>query len=77
MSVQPPRVGYHYHSDLTNAEASVLSLVGKGMSNAEIGAALFICPDTVRTHVKRLHDKLDIHGRARLAIWAYKNRHDA
>ncbi len=55
---------------LTRTEAEVLRKIGMGMTNREIAAAMFISPLTVRTHVKRVHDKLDVKGRARLAVTA-------
>lgn len=67
-------------SRLTAAEENVYQLIGLGLTNEEIAAELYISPLTVRTHVKRIHAKLDIHGRARLAIashkahWASPNR---
>lgn len=57
---------------LTATERNVLRLVGLGLSNEEIGRALFISPETVRTHVKNVHDKCGIKGRARLAVTAYR-----
>lgn len=55
---------------LTPAEHGVLKLVGLGMTNAEIARALFISTNTVRTHLKRIHEKCDVQGRARLAVVA-------
>ena len=55
---------------LTPAERRVLALVGKGMTNQGIADQMFISPLTVRTHVKRIHDKLCVKGRSELAIWA-------
>lgn len=57
---------------LTAAELKAFRLVGTGMTNKEIAGALFIQPDTLRTHIKRIHDKLDIKGRARLALAAFQ-----
>lgn len=60
--------GPHY---LTDAELRVLKLLRLGMTNQEIGDALYISPVTVRTHVKRIHAKCDVKGRARLAVTAF------
>lgn len=57
-------------ADLTPREMEVFILTGQGLMNAEIGEHLFISGLTVRTHLNRVHDKLDIHGRARLAVAA-------
>ena len=57
---------------LTPAEFKVFRLLGLGLTNQEIADGLFISPLTVRTHVKKLHAKCDIKGRAKLALTAYQ-----
>ena len=47
-------------------------LVAKGLSNAEIGAQLYISPATVKTHVARILTKIDARDRAQLIIIAYE-----
>ncbi|MCB9779750.1 MAG: hypothetical protein H6742_14390 [Alphaproteobacteria bacterium] len=44
-------------------ELEVLALVAQGLSNAEIGQALFISTGTVKTHMHRLLRKLDARNR--------------
>lgn len=53
---------------LTPTEERVVALVGEGLSNAEIGARLFISPRTVSTHLTRVFAKLDVSSRTQLAI---------
>jgi DNA-binding NarL/FixJ family response regulator len=57
---------------ITNREREVLRLVGLGMSNAEIGAALYITAGTAKTHVARLLAKLGARDRVQLVITAYE-----
>ncbi|WP_067479815.1 response regulator transcription factor [Nocardia amamiensis] len=57
---------------LTDREREVLALVGQGMSNDEIGAALFLSPATARTHVSRAMVKLGARDRAQLVVIAYQ-----
>ncbi|MFC9595917.1 response regulator [Streptomyces sp. NPDC056944] len=57
---------------ITEREREVLTLVGRGMSNHEIAAELFIGPATVKTHVARLLTKLDARDRIQLVIAAYE-----
>jgi RNA polymerase sigma factor (sigma-70 family) len=57
---------------LTPSEFKVFRLLGLGLTNQEIAESLFISPLTVRTHVKRIHAKCDIKGRAKLALTAYQ-----
>ena len=58
---------------LTPREREVLALVGRGMSNDEIGAALFLSPATARTYVSRLLAKLRARDRSRLVVLAYES----
>jgi len=57
---------------ITDREREVLRLVGLGMSNAEIAAALFITPGTAKTHVARLLAKLGARDRVQLVITAHE-----
>ncbi len=57
---------------LTQSEFKVFRLLGLGLTNQEIAESLFISPLTVRTHVKRIHAKCGIQGRAKLALTAYQ-----
>ena len=55
---------------LTNQETKVLRLVAAGMTNAQIGAELFISPKTVSVHVSNLLRKLEVRSRVQAAAWA-------
>jgi DNA-binding NarL/FixJ family response regulator len=59
---------------LTDREREVLSLVAKGLSNAEIGSQLYVSPATVKTHVARILTKLGARDRAQLIVIAYESR---
>jgi LuxR family transcriptional regulator, maltose regulon positive regulatory protein len=41
----------------------VLRLLIAGRSGPEIAAALVVAPSTVKTHLKRIYEKLDVHSR--------------
>jgi DNA-binding NarL/FixJ family response regulator len=59
-------------AELTPRELEVLTLVGSGLSNAEIAAKLVLSPLTAKTHVSRVMTKLAAHDRAQLVIVAYE-----
>jgi DNA-binding NarL/FixJ family response regulator len=59
-------------ADLTPRELEVLRLITRGLSNAEIGAELYISDTTVKTHVTRLLQKLDLRDRAQAIVLAYQ-----
>jgi DNA-binding NarL/FixJ family response regulator len=55
---------------LSPREKEVLSLVAQGLSNQEIGQALFISPVTVKVHVRHIFEKLGVKSRAAAALRA-------
>ncbi len=59
---------------LTPREREVLAMVGEGLSNDEIGAAMFLSPATARTHVSHAMTKLGARDRAQLVVIAYQTR---
>jgi DNA-binding NarL/FixJ family response regulator len=58
---------------LTEREKEVLTMVARGLSNAEIAEELTISPATAKTHVAHLLTKLDARDRIQLVIMAYQS----
>ncbi|MEO9013984.1 MAG: response regulator transcription factor, partial [Terrimesophilobacter sp.] len=57
---------------LTGREREVLGLVGRGLTNDEIGRTLFLSPLTAKTHVSRIMSKLAARDRVHLVVVAYE-----
>jgi DNA-binding NarL/FixJ family response regulator len=57
---------------LTEREREVLRQVGRGLTNQEIGAELFLSPLTAKTHVSRIMTKLAARDRVQLVVIAYE-----
>jgi DNA-binding NarL/FixJ family response regulator len=57
---------------LTDREREVLIEVGRGLSNNDIGAALYMSEATVKAHVSRLLVKLGAGNRVQVAILAHE-----
>jgi DNA-binding NarL/FixJ family response regulator len=58
---------------LTDREREVLTMVARGLSNAEVAEELTISPATAKTHVAHLLTKLDARDRIQLVIMAYQS----
>ncbi|MEJ7848779.1 MAG: response regulator transcription factor [Pyrinomonadaceae bacterium] len=58
--------------EMTKSEQIVLRMIVGGMSNKEIGFALDVTENTVKTHVKNIFDKIGVSDRTSAATLAIK-----
>jgi DNA-binding NarL/FixJ family response regulator len=69
---------HHNHTqkeeiDLSARELQILSLLSKGFSYKMIAAESEICIDTVRFHIKKIYEKLQVHSMTEAVSKAIKN----
>jgi DNA-binding CsgD family transcriptional regulator len=55
---------------LTDREREVLSLIGNGATNREIAKTLIISEHTVKSHLRSILNKLNVHNRQQAAVYA-------
>ncbi len=65
----PARKDNTVHPTLGTRELEIIRLVAEGLSNPEIGNALYISPNTVKTHLSHVFCKLKLRNRVDLARW--------
>lgn len=57
---------------LSRRELEVLTLVAEGMNNRAIAEKLFISENTVKNHIRNIHEKLQVHSRMEAVVRAVR-----
>ena len=58
---------------LTRRERQVVGLLSRGLRGREVAEALCLAPKTIDVIRQSAYDKLGIHDRVRLALWAHRH----
>jgi DNA-binding NarL/FixJ family response regulator len=58
---------------LSERELDVLRLLARGLSNGEIASQLYLSEATIKSHVARILQKLDLRDRAQVIVYAYES----
>jgi DNA-binding NarL/FixJ family response regulator len=70
-SAPPAAVASASLDALTGREREVLALIGRGKTNGEIAAELFVSEGTVKTHINHVFTKLRLRDRAAAVVFAF------
>lgn len=72
---EPPEPISPEEQSLTQREREILEALGKGDSPKQVAAALFIDYETVRSHLRHIYAKLEVHSRYEaLAVFRREKR---
>lgn len=70
-NLKPPAPDIHV-GHLTEREMDVLKLLVEGQNNTEIGESLYLSPNTIKTHVRGIMNKLAVDDRVQAAVVALR-----
>ena len=59
---------------LTARENEILRCLAEGMSTVAVSKKLAIAPVTVRNHVQKILEKLDVHSKLQAVVLAHRNK---
>lgn len=68
-----PREMQGTEANLTPREREILVLIAQGTTTEEVADKLFINLQTVRSHIKNIYEKLQVHSRAQMVAKAFKD----
>lgn len=60
------------YEGLTLRESQILTLLCRGLSNQEIGAALYVSVNSVKTYVRQVYAKIGVNRRTQAVAWAHR-----
>ena len=58
---------------LTNRESEVLALLTQGKSNAEVASISCVSQNTVKSNIRNLYRKIEVHNRTHAVLWGVRN----
>lgn len=58
---------------LSDREAEILALITQGRTNAQIAAATYLSPNTVKTYIRSAYRKIGATSRTQGALWGIHN----
>lgn len=70
----PVKTPVKSQAPLTSRETEVLDLIGKGLTNREIGEVLFISTYTVKSHMRNITTKLNLKNRHQASVYANQQK---
>lgn len=72
--MQERPIGMAHPLPLSQRESEVLALLVRGYRNDEVARELAIAADTVKSHVRKIYQTLQVHSRAEVIAWWHGQR---
>jgi len=72
--VVPSNSVKQYHTNLTDREHEVLTLLAQGFSTKDIAQSLSISPATTRNHIRNILQKFQVHSRLEAVVYALEQK---
>ncbi|MBK6643009.1 MAG: response regulator transcription factor [Bacteroidetes bacterium] len=57
------KIGHYFSRPECERESEILNLLADGFSNKEIAEKLFVSVHTIRNHLYKIYEKLQVHSR--------------
>lgn len=54
---------------LTDRESEILALITQGMSNAQVAELTFLSPNTVKSYIRTIYQKIQVGSRTQAVLW--------
>ena len=58
---------------LTDRESEILALITQGMSNAEVSELTFLSPNTVKSYIRSIYQKIGVASRTQAVLWGVEH----
>jgi DNA-binding NarL/FixJ family response regulator len=58
---------------LTDREAEILALITQGLNNADIARLTFLSPNTIKSYIRTLYNKIGVTSRTQAVLWGVKH----
>lgn len=58
---------------LTDRESEILALITQGMSNAEVADLTFLSPNTVKSYIRSIYQKIQVRSRTQAVLWGVEH----
>ena len=63
------QLNHRLSNPLTETEFKIVENIIKGMTNSQMAKANFVSENTIKTHIRSIYKKMNVHSKAELVAW--------